>query len=235
MAEPKASLYVIQHTDSEFLGLIEDHLEGRGIRFTYMRPHTAKGRLPATVKFTDGVFLLGGGPWGAAGVNDLPSLIEETELTRQCLAQGTPVIGIGLGASILALAAGGKAEACKIRFHVGEARRIDDGALNGFLPATFPYAVFMRDRPVPPPAARVLAVDEDGRPALFQVGANAFGFVGHPGIKVAMVEDLAMEFGDVVLNLLEGFDKLRSRQRAIEDALVPIMTGLVQITGWMRK
>ncbi|MDA0996829.1 MAG: hypothetical protein O2944_01320, partial [Proteobacteria bacterium] len=85
------------------------------------------------------------------------------------------------------------------------------------------------------PAARVLAVDEDGCPALFQVGANAFGFVGHPGIKVAMVEDLAMEFGDVVLNLLEGFDKLHSRQRAIEDALVPIMTGLVQITGWMRK
>lgn len=235
MVAPKTSLYVIQHTDSEFLGLIEDHLEGRGIRFAYMRPHTAKGRLPATVKFTDGVFLLGGGPWGAAGVNDLPSLAEETELTRQCLAQGTPVIGVGLGASILALAAGGGAEACETRFHVGEARRIDDGALNGFLPATFPYALFMRDRPVPPPTARVLAVGEDGRPALFQVGANSFGFVGHPGIKVAMVEDLAMEFGDVVSNLLEGFEKLRSRQRAIEDALVPTMTGLVQITGWMRK
>ena len=200
-----------------------------------MRPHTAKGRLPATVKFTDGVFLLGGGPWGAAGINDLPTLGEEVELARQCLKNGTPVIGVGLGACILALAAGGGVEARETRFRVGEAKRTDDGALNGFLPAAYPYAAFMRDRPIPPPTARVLAVDEDDRPALFQVGANSFGFVGHPGIKVAMVEDLAMEFGDAVDNLLEGIDQLRSRQRAIEDALVPIMTGLVQITGWMRK
>lgn len=235
MAEPKASLYVIQHTDSEFLGLIEDHLEGRGIRFAYMRPHTAKGRLPATVKFTDGVFLLGGGPWGAAGTNDLPSLSEEIDLVRRCLDQQTPVIGIGLGASILAIAAGGSADGCDTRFHVGEARRVAADALNGFLPERLPYAVFMRDRPVPPASARVLAEDEDGGPAVFQVGANGFGFVGHPGIKVAMVEDLSMEFGDVVPNLLEGLEKLRARQRGIEDALVPLMTGLVQVAGWMRK
>ena len=64
-AVQRRSLYVIQHTDSEYLGLIEDHLEGRSIGFTYMRPHTPGGKLPATVKFTDGVILLGGGPWGS--------------------------------------------------------------------------------------------------------------------------------------------------------------------------
>ena len=56
----RRSLYVVQHTDSEYLGLIEDHLEGRSIGFSYMRPHTTGGKLPATVKFTDGLVLLGG-------------------------------------------------------------------------------------------------------------------------------------------------------------------------------
>ena len=35
-----------------------------------------------------------------------------------------------------------------------------------------------------------------GRPC-FQVGENAYGFAGHPGIKLGMVEDLVMEFEEV--------------------------------------
>jgi GMP synthase-like glutamine amidotransferase len=235
VATPTRSLYVIQHTDSEFLGLIEDHLEGRGIRFTYMRPHTAKGRLPATVQFTDGLILLGGGLWGSAGSRNLPTLAEEIDLTRQCLGRGVPVIGIGLGAQILAIAAGGGSEAAEPAFTVGEASRTRADALNGFLPVRYPLVVFMRDRPLPPKDAVILAVDEVGRPALFQVGANAFGFCGHPGAKVAMIEDLAMEFGFFPGNLANGVATLRARQRELEDVLVRIMTGLVQLTGLMRS
>ena len=40
-------LSVIQHTQSEWLGGIEDHLEGRGIRFGYHRPFTTGGTLPS--------------------------------------------------------------------------------------------------------------------------------------------------------------------------------------------
>jgi hypothetical protein len=35
-----------------------------------------------------------------------------------------------------------------------------------------------------------------GRAALWQVGHSAFGFASHPGLKVAMVEDLVMEFDE---------------------------------------
>lgn len=234
MVAPTRSLYVIQHTDSEFLGLMEDHLEGRGIRFTYMRPHTSKGRLPATVEFTDGLILLGGGLWGSAGVRDLPTLAAEIDLTRQCLARGVPIIGIGLGAQILAQAAGGGSEPADPIFSVGEARRTRADALNGYLPERYPLIVFMRDRPLPPPDAPVLAVDAAGRPALFQVGANAFGFTGHPGAKAAMIEDLAMEFDYWPDNLTQDLDSLRNRQPALEEALVGVMTGLIQITGLMQ-
>ena len=231
---PVRSLYVIQHTDGEFLGLIEDHLEGRGIRFTYMRPHTAGGQLPATVQCTDGIVLLGGGPWGSAGTRDLPTRDAEVALIAACLARGIPVIGIGLGAQLLAIAAGGGSETADFGFSVGTARRVRDHALNGFLPESYPLAVYMRDRPVPPPSARVLAEDADGHPALFQIGDNSFGFAGHPGIKVAMIEDLIMEFAETPPDPQDGLARLRAVQNEVADSLVPIMTGLIQMTGLMQ-
>ena len=227
------TVHVIQHTSAEYLGLIEDHLEGRGIRFLYARPFAAKGSIPAAQAVTQGLVLLGGGPWGSAGECRIPTLAAEIELAQSCLARGIPIVGIGVGAQILALAAGGGSEAAPLEFNVGRAHRARQDALNGYLPPHYPLAVYMRDRPLPPPGASVLAHDDTGRPALWQYGRCAFGFTGHPGLKVAMIEDLAMEFEESPPALGQGLARLREVQRDIEDALVPIMTGLVQAAGWM--
>ena len=229
----RRSLYVIQHTDSEYLGLIEDHLEGRSIGFSYMRPHTAGGKLPATVKFTDGLVLLGGGPWGAAGDRDLPTLEQEIQIVRDCMLRGNPVLGIGLGAQILALASGGQVHSSPLQFCVGKARRTHENALDGYVPETFPVATYMRDVFEAPPHADILAVDDQGKTVIFQVAENCFGFAGHPGLKVAMVEDLVMEFEETPDDIPRKLEYLRRDQRAIEDALVPIMTGIVQKAEWM--
>jgi GMP synthase-like glutamine amidotransferase len=227
------TIHVIQHTSAEYLGLVEDHLEGRGIRFAYARPFTAGGALPKAEAVKDGLVLLGGGPWGSAGTRDLPTLDAEVGLASAILARDGPVIGIGLGAQILALAAGGGSEAAPLRFAVTEAFRARDDALGGFLPERYPCAVYMRDWPLPPEEAQVLARDAEGRACLWQLGRRAFGFAGHPGMKLAMIEDLAMEFEESPPELGAGLAELREAQRRIEDALVPIMTGLVQATGWM--
>lgn len=232
-AVERRALYVIQHTDAEYLGLIEDHLEGRSIGFTYMRPHTAGGHLPATVKFTDGVVLLGGGPWGSAGERNLPTLEEEVQLVRDCMLRGAPVLGIGLGAQVLAMASGGSVRPAPLRFKMSVAHRTRDDALNGYLPETFPIATYMRDAFEAPPHAEVLAIDEDGATAVFQVADNCFGFAAHPGLKGAMIEDLIMEFDESPDDVAEGLAVLRQSQVAIEDALVSIMTGVVQKAGWM--
>jgi GMP synthase-like glutamine amidotransferase len=226
-------IHVVQHTSAEYLGLIEDHLEGRNIRFSYYRPFTEKKTFPKPDAVEDGLVLLGGGPWGSAGTRDVPTLEAELALTRASLAKEWPVIGIGLGAQILALAAGGRSEPAPLVFEVTTARRASASALGGYLPETYPLAIYMRDRPVPPAGAEVLARDESGRPALWQFGKRAFGFAGHPGLKVAMIEDLVMEFEESPADAGDALPRLRSVQRAIEDALVPIMTGLVRLTGWM--
>jgi GMP synthase-like glutamine amidotransferase len=228
------TLAVIQHTSAEYLGLIEDHLEGRRIRFRYSRPFTAGGKLPAPEALTDGLVLLGGGPWGSAGVRDVPTLDQEIALTRLALEKGVPVLAIGLGAQILAIAAGGAASQSDLRFEIGMAARVEPDALQGFLPETYPLAVYGRDRPEPPAGARVLARDSAGYPALFQVGANALGFTGHPGVKPAIIEDLVMEFEEGPAEPGPRLAELRSLQRSIEDALVPMMTGVVKVLGLMQ-
>jgi len=230
---PMNVVAVIQHTAGEYLGLMEDHLEGRRIRFQYFRPFARGGKLPATDLPADALILLGGGPWGTAGTRDLPSLKEEISLTAARLAEGTPVIGIGLGAQILAIAAGGSVQSTELTLVSGVATRIVDDALNGFLPEEFAQVVYMRDWPVPPDDAKILATDTAGRTAVFQVGNNAYGFAGHPGIKLGMVEDLIMEFEEVPNTAAAELEVLRNLQPRIEDELVPIMTGLVQCTSLM--
>lgn len=226
-------IHVVQHTSAEYLGLIEDHLEGRGIRFRYARPFTSKGALPPAEALHDGLILLGGGPWGSAGTRDLPTLQQEIALARACLERDWPLLGIGVGAQIVSLAAGGRSEAAPLDFSVTTATRLVDSALAGYLPATYPLAIYMRDWAVPPQDAEVLARDPAGRPALWQIGQRALGFAGHPGMKVAMVEDLIMEFDESPAGVDTGLSNLRAARELIEDALVPIMTGVVRVTGWM--
>ncbi len=229
------SLTVVQHTSADYLGLMEDHLEGRRIRFTYHRPFTEGASAPTYDDLADGLVLLGGGPWGSAGGRDVPTLNAEIKLARTCLMLEKPVIGIGLGAQILAIAADGRSEPADLRFTCGTARRTKPDALNGYLPETVPHVIYMRDLAVPPDYAEILAEDDDGRPAIFQIGKTAFGFTGHPGFKLAMAEDLIMEFEEVPPDTGPALARLRELKTEIEDALVPIMTGLVQMTGLMRE
>jgi GMP synthase-like glutamine amidotransferase len=227
-------LNVIQHTSADYLGLLEDHLEGRRIRFRYFRPFTEQGAIPGPGDVCDGLVLLGGGPWGSAGGRDVPTLRGEIALARNMLDQGRPVLGIGLGAQILAIAAGGGSIPAALSFEVGHATRLQNDALGGFMPERFPQVTYMRDRAVPPDGAEILAEDDRGRPAVFQVGGNALGFCGHPGFKTAMAEDLIMEFDEAPEDPAPTLQELQLLVPEIEDALVPIMTGIIKVTGLMQ-
>ncbi len=230
-----SKLTVIQHTSAEYLGLIEDHFERRKIGFTYYRPFTESGTIPRVKAVDDGLVLLGGGPWGSAGPRNVPTLVKEVELTHACLQAGYPVIGIGLGAQILSLAAGGKTFATPLAFVVDYAQRVRDDALAGFLPDRYVNVVYMRDRFEPPADAKVLATDTAGGAALFQVDDKAFGFSGHPGFKPAIAEDLIMEFDENPEDTGSTLAAAREVMRDVEDGLVQIMTGLVRATGLMES
>ncbi len=227
------TICVLQHIEAEYLGLIEDHLEARSVRFQYCRPFVAGARVPANADGYDGLVVLGAGPYGLVSGSLLASLAAELRLTADFLDRDLPVIGIGLGSVILATAAGGGAVEAPLRFTVDNVHRVTADALGGHLPERFPMALYLRDRPDLPAAATVLAEDAAGTPMVFQIGSKAIGFLGHPGIKSAMVEDIAMEFDETPDELADSLVQLRERQGAIAEALSEIMVGLIQQTDWM--
>jgi GMP synthase-like glutamine amidotransferase len=227
------TLCVLQHVEAEYLGLLEDHFEGRNIRFRYCRPFAPGAQIPASPDGFDGLVLLGAGPKGVVSGNLIQSLGAELRLTKAFLDRGLPVIAIGVGSCILASASGGGAEEKPLRMTVQNARCAVPGALNGHLPQTFPVALYMRDRPVVPNNAKVLAVGAHDEPLIFQIGDNCFGFVGHPGVKSAMVEDLIMEFDEVPEGTAETLERLRAAQSDIAAALAEIMVGLIEATRLM--
>jgi len=224
---------VLQHVEAEYLGLIEDHLEARSVRFRYCRPFVAGGRVPADAGDDGGLIVLGAGPLGVVSGPLVPSLAAELRLTGDFLERGLPVLGIGLGAVILAVATGGGAVEAPLRFTIGEGRRMVPDALRGHLPERFPVVTYMRDRPALPAAARVLATDDAGQPVVFQIGDAGIGFLGHPGMKSAMVEDLIIAGDDVPEGTADGLSALRAVQSDIAEALTEIMVGLVEQTQWM--
>ena len=73
-----------------------------------------------------------------------------------------------------------------------------------------------------------------GEPLVFQIRENCLGFVGHPGAKSAMIEDLIMGFEEVPDRTAETLEALRETQAEIAAALGDIMVGLIQITGLMQ-
>lgn len=228
------TLCVLQHVEAEYLGLMEDQFEERSIRFRYCRPFAAAGMVPATAEDFDGLVLLGAGPLGIVSGNLIPSLGPELRLAADFLRRGLPVIGIGIGACILSTAAGGGADEAPLRFTVETARRTVPQALDGYLPQTFPVAIYMRDRPALPPDAEVLAVGAGNAPVIFQIRGNCVGFLGHPGIKSGMIEDIIMEFEDVPEGTAETLAHLRDVHAEIAAALGRIMVGLVKLTHLMQ-
>ena len=60
------------------------------------------------------------------------------------------------------IAAEGRSEPADLDFSVGYATRTREDALNGYLPQRFPHVCYMRDHPVPPDYADILAVVRSG-------------------------------------------------------------------------
>ena len=224
---------VIQHTEAEYLGLMEDHFEGRNIRFLYSRPFASGGTIPASPEGLDGLILLGGGPYGMVSGHLLPSMGPELRLTRAFLDAGLPVIGLALGALILAVAAGGGAEEGPLRFEVPVAHAVRPGLLDGRMPESFPLACYLRDRPVLPPDTETLATGPAGEPLIFLLRENCLGFLGHPGMKRGMAEDLIMEFAETPENTVESLESLGAAQAEIAEALTDLMIGVSAQTGLM--
>ncbi len=185
----------VQHSYSEFLGSIEKQLENRGIGFSYFRPFTGQS-LPASALQFDALWLLGGAH-APADRAQVPWLDEELRLLRAFTAAHRPVIGLGFGALLLALAAGGEPQPDDGPYaYWTTAHATAAGAADPVAQAIDGRRVLVAasGRVTLPEGIAPLATDDDGRWILLRQG-EACGLLFRPEMTPGMIEDTIMEEG----------------------------------------
>ena len=95
---------VFRHVPFEHLGLIARALESRGLRYRYV-DWFADPQSPAPWQEASGLIFMGG-PMSAN--DDLPWLRRELQLIEAACHAGKPVLGVCLGAQLIAKAAGAR-------------------------------------------------------------------------------------------------------------------------------
>jgi len=231
------SVFVLQHIDSEDLGAMEPWFQHLGVAVQYQRP-LVTGKVAKSGVNSDGLILLGGGAWGTTGSEThdrttLPTLDQELRFTYDHMKRNRPIVAMGLGSQIACIAAGGGSEKSSPAFEVGTASRINSTSFGAFLPESFPYAMFMRDRPVLPDDGIVHAVDEQDRPLVFSIGRDVLCFTCHPGYSAFMLNKVIEEVKGDRREMAPALTGVREFEVTFAENLTGIMSGISDFANWL--
>jgi len=169
-------ILVVNHLRGPETGLVDDALGGEALPVVsvniFEEPH-----LPALGEVSGIVSL--GGMMGVPDAAEYPFLTAELELLADALAAETPILGLCLGAQLLAKAAGGEVRRLD-RLYVDWPELVPlpparEDPLFGRLPDRTVVLEWHRDTIEPPPGATVLAETEGPGCAVFRAGPAAWG------------------------------------------------------------
>ncbi|MHB8254850.1 MAG: type 1 glutamine amidotransferase [Acidiferrobacter sp.] len=185
---------VIQHTYSEFLGMIENQLEKRDIGFAYFRPFVGQD-LPGSAGQFDALFLLGGqnAPDDHEGC---PWHDDEMKLIGLFREARRPMVGLGYGALLLAEYEGGRlsGEPFHNAYWTTAHKTLsgtDDAVANAV--DGRPVLVMANGSATLPSGMEPIVVDDEGRWIAFRPDPLAYGLLFRPELKPGMIEDMIME------------------------------------------
>ncbi len=228
---------VVQHTYSEFLGLIESRLEQRDIGFTYVRPFTGQS-LPGTALQHDALWLLGGA-YPVTDTERQPWIDDELRLVTLFQRAHRPVVGLGFGGLLLARAAGGRAHgepahtACWTQARATEAGHDDPlaQAVDGRrVLVMYNGAVDL------PEGVSPLVVDEEGRWIAARPGEATYALLFRPELKPGMLEDMIMEEGrPVPENIGDLLAEARKQWPETQETTDRVLVALVSSLDLMRE
>lgn len=100
---------ILQHAENEHGGLFEEYIRERGVEIRYV-PIYETSEIPSV---TTTHLLLMGGPMSVNDEEELPWLITEKQIIREWVAKGRPVLGICLGAQLIASSFGASVYPCE--------------------------------------------------------------------------------------------------------------------------
>lgn len=181
------AIIVFQHSDIGTPGRVGACLRDHGFKLDIRRPDKpvtrSSGGVPADFDDVQGVLILG----GAQNVTDIaqyPWMQQEAEFVKKAHEQGLPVVGICLGAQLIAHALGGAVgfratpELGMANVHLNTMGQIE--TLLAGVPWTHPQ-FFACEQEVQklPPGAVLLGSTKTLPNAIFRVGLRTLGFAPH--------------------------------------------------------
>ncbi len=223
MARPK--ILVFQHVPYEPLGTLDPLLKQAGFRLRYVN----FGRNPHERPSLEGyvALIILGGPMNADDVAAHPHLATESELIQEALQRDISIMGICLGAQLLAKALGGTILAGagrEIGWHDVE---LTDAGIRDQVLSTFGQQsqVFQWHDDVIelPPGVVHLARSERCATQAFRYGEHAYGFQFHLEVDRQLIERWLRVPQNQAVFADGQLDPRHIRDR-ISDAIQPLMT-----------
>jgi GMP synthase (glutamine-hydrolysing) len=183
-------LLVLQHVPYEPLGLLDPHLRASGFRIRYVN-FGRHPELEPDIRRYDGLVVLGG-PMNVDQLDRYPHLAHEIELLRGALGREIPVLGICLGAQLLAAALGANVHPAAVH-EIGwyplevSGNAAADPLLRHFGPGQ-PVLQWHAYTFTEPPGAVHLASTASCPNQAFRYGSRAYGFQFHLEADAALVQ-----------------------------------------------
>ena len=177
-------LVVLQHCPVTPVGLVGETAAARGAQIRTLFPHEGD-LLPGNLAELEGLIVLGG-PMHAADDAGYPAFQGILSLIRACDAEGIPVLGLCLGAQLIARAFGGRVyrfgglEVGYPPVFLTTAGRTDP-LFRGM--AATQHVMQMHEDTFDLPAEAVLLISNERCPnQAFRVGVSTYGIQAHPEV-----------------------------------------------------
>ncbi len=225
---PRPKILVFQHVPYEPLGTLDPLLKEAGFRIRYVNFGRTPEARPQLERYEALIIL--GGPMNSDQIDTYPNLITEVDIIREALARDMSILGICLGAQLLAKALGGSV-ARNARREIGwydvelTAAGRDDPVLQAFSRSQEVFQWHEDGISLPPDGAVLLASSEISPVQAFRHGEHAYGFQFHLEASLPLIERW-LTVPDHAATLVEeagNIDAARIRERARE-AIGPLQS-----------
>ena len=184
------NVLIIKHVDIEGPGLIKDYLTQENIPYQMINLG-AGGHLPKLDDWTHIVIL--GGPMNVYEEDRYPFLRKEDLFIKEAIQRGKSVLGICLGAQLIAKALGAKVAKASVK-EIGwyEVSLTEEGARDRMfclLPRAFPVFQWHEDTFEIPKASKLIITSSSVPHQAFRYGENVYGLQFHLEVTKEMIQE----------------------------------------------